>query len=94
MAETKIYKESKEYDLTNAEIQKLHEVGNGMTNKEKAEIIKTFPVGILLNEIKRRDSIVENIYGQILAEMQTVTEESTHRDVQGVLLRIKEILRA
>lgn len=92
MAETKIYKEAKVHDLTDAEKRALYERGNGLTVKEKAEIVKTFSTALLLAEIARRNDIIETTYAALTEVLGEINENSTHEDVASVLHKCQKVL--
>ena len=92
MPNTQIYHEPKEHDLTNAEIKALYTIGRGFTTKEKLEVVKTFSTDILINEINRRNNIIENRYAALVGELGNVTENSTHQEVSEILKKCHNIL--
>lgn len=75
------------------EKQKINEVGMGMDNEQKEEIIKTFPTHILMNEIYRRNTLVEEIFGKLLFEVNKINENSTIDDMEKVINICKNIFK-
>ena len=75
------------------EVEKIKEIGNGMDIEQKELIIKTFPTHILMNEIWRRNSLVESIFGKIMLEVNKVNENSTVDDIEKVINNCKDIFR-
>ncbi len=75
------------------EKQKINEIGIGMDNEQKEEIIKTFPTHILMNEIYRRNTLVEEIFGKLLFEVSKINENSTIDDMEEVINVCKNIFK-
>lgn len=75
------------------EKQKINEIGMGMDNEQKEEIIKTFPTHILMNEIYRRNTLVEEIFGKLLFEVNKINENSTIDDMEKVINICKNIFK-
>lgn len=75
------------------EKEKINQIGLGMDNEQKEEIIKTFPTHILMNEIYRRNTLVEELFGRILFEVNKINENSTIEDMERVVNVCKDIFK-
>lgn len=75
------------------EKEKINQIGLGMDAEQKEEIIKTFPTHILMNEIYRRNTLVEELFGRILFEVNKINENSTIEDMERVVNVCKDIFK-